>query len=275
MAKETPRPELKKVKLPPMFSDDFEIRNPRILFFDIETAPNLSMVWGHYEQNVLAHVREWYLLAWCAKWIDDKPISRSLPDYKGYKPGSDNDRELTKELWHLLDKADVVVAHNGNSFDIKKMNARFIVHGLGPPSPYITIDTKLVAKRYFRFNSNKLDDLGNTLGVGRKVKHSGFDLWQGCMNGDEKSWSIMVKYNRQDVLLLERVYLKLLPFMLAGPNQNVLMNRVHGCPKIGCGSTDLIRRGFRYTSTGKYPNFQCKKCGGYSIGRHTKTAEIR
>jgi DNA polymerase elongation subunit (family B) len=127
-------PTLHKVNIENLTSAEFEIpvRNPRILLFDIETAPNLSFVWGHYEQNVLAHVREWYALAWCAKWLDGKPISRSLPDYAKYKPGSIDDKALCRELWELLDRADIVIAHNGDSFDIKKMNARFLIHGFGP-----------------------------------------------------------------------------------------------------------------------------------------------
>ena len=34
----------------------------KILYYDIETAPNLSYVWGQYEQNVIAHVSEWHML---------------------------------------------------------------------------------------------------------------------------------------------------------------------------------------------------------------------
>lgn len=266
---------MKKVKAEALTSSDFEqsLRAPKILLFDIETAPNLSHVWGHYEQNVLSHVKEWYVLAWCAKWLDGKPVSRSLPDYKGYKPGSTDDKALCRELWHILDEADVVIAHNGNSFDIKKMNARFLVHGFGPPSFFAKIDTKLVAKRYFRHNSNKLDDLGKLLGVGRKVVHTGFQLWLDCMAGDSRAWNLMVKYNRQDVLLLERVYLKLRPWMESHPNMNVLLNRDAGCTK--CGSKNIQHRGWRFTPTGRQKRWQCNDCKGYSTGIHVKTTNIR
>lgn len=261
-------------KVEALTSKDFEIRTPRILLFDIETAPNLSYVWGHYEQNVLAHVQERYVLSFAAKWLDDpKIIVKALPDYKGYKPQSSDDSALMKDLWDLFDKADVVVGHNLDRFDIRRSNARFIKHELGPPQIYKTVDTRKQAKKHFDFNSNKLDDLGQFLGVGRKVKHTGFDLWLGCLAGDEKSWNLMRKYNKQDVALLQEVYLKLRPWMTGQANMNVLMNREQGCSK--CGSTNLQHRGWRYTPTGKQRQYFCVECKGWSYGKHTKVAEVR
>lgn len=264
------------MKIEKLISADFEqrITKPKILLFDIETAPNLAYVWAHYEQNVLSHVRERYVLSFAAKWLGEKEIIvKALPDYKGYKPHTDCDASLMKDLWDLFDQADVIVGHNLDRFDIKRSNARFIKHGLGPPQTYKTIDTRKQARKHFDFNSNKLDDLGNFLGVGRKVKHTGFDLWLQCMAGDEAGWKVMRKYNKQDVLLLERVYLELRPWMEAHPNLNVIMNRETGCPK--CGSKKIYQRGYRPTNTGRTPRFKCEDCGGWGTGRHQKIAEVR
>lgn len=266
--------EIPSLKFTAESSKDYELPQPKVLLFDIETAPNVSFTWTHYETNVLAYVQQWYMLAFCAKWLDSgETISRCLPDYKNYQPGAPDDREMIKELWELFNEADVLIGHNGDQFDIKKTNARFIVHGLNPPAPYKTIDTKKVARKYFRFNSNKLDDLGNTLGVGRKVKHTGFDLWQDCMNGDLEAWEVMRMYNRQDVLLLERVYHKLKPFMTNHPNMSVLSDLENGCPV--CASTEIIKRGFALTPIGRKQRYQCTKCGAWATGRHTKTTDVR
>jgi hypothetical protein len=257
----------------PETSEDYELRKPKILLFDIETAPNTAFVWGHYEQNVLGYERQWYMLAFCAKWIDGDTISRCLPDYESYKPNTDDDREMITELWNLFNEADVIIGHNLDSFDITKSNARFIVHGLNPPSPYKTIDTKKVARRYFRFNSNKLDDLGNTLGVGRKMKHTGFELWKDCMSGDLEAWEVMRMYNRQDVLLLERVYNKLKVWMVNHPNMAILSEIENGCPV--CNSTNLRRDGFSITATGRKERFQCGSCGAWAVGKHKKVTDVR
>lgn len=118
-------------------SSDFEVKKPKILFFDIETAPNLGYVWGRYEQNVIEFTSEWYMLAWSAKWKDGKHITKCLADYDGYDPLSENDRLLVTDLHKLLAEADIVIAHNGSRFDIKRSNTRFIEHGLLPPEPYV------------------------------------------------------------------------------------------------------------------------------------------
>lgn len=237
----------------------------KILIFDIETAPNLAYVWGKYEQNVIDYEKEWYMLSFAYKWLGEKTVHvKSLPDYKLYGKDKTNDKALVVELHKLFNEADVIIAHNGDQFDIKKSNARFLVHGLTAPSSYKTIDTKKVAKRYFNFNSNKLDDLGNILGLGRKVDTGGFELWLGCMSGDMKSWAKMCKYNKQDVVLLEAVYLRLRGWITGHPNLNVTEGTLSNCPN--CHSERLHARGYAVTRVNKYQRWQCQDCGAWSKG---------
>lgn len=234
-------------------------RKAKILFLDIETLPNISYTWGKYEQNVIDFHQESCLATFAAKWLGGKVFSRSLPDYEGYKPWSYDDKELTADLWKLLDEAEIVVAHNGDQFDIKFSNSRFITHGLKPPAPYKTVDTKRLAKRVARFNSNKLDDLGEHLGEGRKIK-TDFRLWRGCMSGDKKAWARMCRYNEQDVLLLEKVYHRLQGWAKNHPNIGTI-TREFCCPK--CGSKALKQQGMTVTSTMVYKRLQCQQCGGW------------
>lgn len=237
----------------------------KILLFDIETAPNLAWVWGKYEQDVIAFERNWYMLTFAAKWLDDpKVIGYKLEDFPLYKKDKQNDRELVKRLWDLMNEADIIIAHNGDAFDVKKANVRFIEHGLTPPAPYKTIDTKKVAKKYFKWDSNKLDDLGQYLGLGRKLDTGGFELWQGCMNGDKKAWAKMLKYNKQDVVLLEKVYIKMRPWMNNHPNINSLEDRNNACD--GCGSSYLQKRGFHISKKGKIQRYQCQSCAMWTLG---------
>lgn len=256
-------------------SGDFEIkqRKPQILLFDIETAPNLGYVWGKYEQNVIEYTSEWYMLAWSCKWLGGKQTTKGLIDYDGYQPQSENDSALVKDLYELIAQADVVVGHNGDKFDIRRSNTRFVEHGLKPPEPYRTVDTCKVARRYFGFNSNKLDDLGRRLGVGRKAPTGGFDLWKGCMAGDKKAWNRMKRYNAQDVRLLEAVYLKLLPWITNHPHVGILSEVENGCRN--CGGTHLQRRGVMVTQTGKKPRYSCQDCGTWMTGKHTKVTDVR
>lgn len=203
---------------------------------------------------------EWYILAATVKWLDGKSITLALPDYPKWKEDKQNDSKLLKDLWQYLDAADIVIAHNGDEFDIKRINGRFLYHGMQPPSPYRTIDTLKVAKQRFFFNRNKLEYLANYLGIGAKVKTGGMELWLGCMSGDAQSWNKMRRYNKRDVLLLEAVYKKLRPWMKNHPN--LAMYEGHkSCPR--CGSTKIQWRGIQVNQTTQYRRFQCKSCGGW------------
>lgn len=242
---------------------------PKILLVDLETSPNLGWTWGKYEQNVLEFEQEKQIIGFACKYLGTSKVhSYMLPDFRGYKPGFSNmdDGQMVRSLWELVNGADIIIAHNGDNFDIRVMNARFIAHGLTPPAPYRTVDTLKVAKKYFRFNSNKLDDLGKFFGLGRKLKHEGFDLWLKCMDGDTAAWKTMRRYNEQDVRLLESIYLKMLPWMTNHPNLAVINEVVDQCPK--CLSKQLQRRGWETTNTGKKRRYQCQGCGGWFYGKH-------
>lgn len=187
---------------------------PKILFYDIETEPNLAYVWGKYDQNVIAYKKEWEMLSFAYKWQGDKTVKCvSRNQFK-----DKDDKAVVKELWKLFKEADIVVAHNNDAFDQKKTQARFIYHGFEPPKFLNSVDTKKIAKRHFMFNSNSLNDLGTYLKLGTKLHTGGFDLWLGCMSGDSKAWKKMREYNKQDVVLLEKVYNKFLPWCDNHPN---------------------------------------------------------
>lgn len=234
---------------------------PKVLFFDIETAPNLAYVWGKYEQDVIAFKSEWHLLSVAYKWLGDSKVHCDTIQ------GSKSDKKLAKKLRDLFNEADVIIAHNGDAFDIKKARARFAFHGLKPPSQFATVDTCKIAKRYFNFTSNRLNDLGQYLKVGQKVKHTGFDLWLGCMQGNRASWELMKMYNKQDVILLEKVYQKLLPWMDRHPNMALLQDK-EGCPK--CGSEKIVKDGVRANSNTMQQQWHCKSCKGYFLTRLKK-----
>ena len=238
----------------------------KILLFDIETSPILANIWGLWtETRDFKFVDvDWYILSWSAKWLNSKTtIVRSLPDYPNYKKNSQDDSALIKDLWALLDEADVIIGHNCKKFDIKKLNTRFLINGLPPPSASRVIDTLSIAKQHFAFTSNRLDTLGQILGLGKKVDTGGFSLWKGCLSGDMESWKKMCKYNKQDVILLERVYLKLRPYWNAHPNVNLDTTMdTPLCPV--CGSKHLVRRGYAYTNTSKYARVCCSDCGKWS-----------
>jgi predicted RNA-binding Zn-ribbon protein involved in translation (DUF1610 family) len=239
----------------------------KIGILDIETAPLKAYVWALWKQNIPASmlIEEWYMLTWSGKWLDEDEVYYDSCHLHG---DHTDDGPILESLHSFLDAADIIVAHNGDRFDIPKINARFLQQGFTPPSPYKQIDTLKVAKRHFRFTSNRLDALGKYLGLGGKLCHEGFGLWSRCLEGDEEAFEKMVEYNIQDVHLLEDVYKRMRPWIPNHPNVGSLTDQEHVCPK--CGSSHLQRRGFSYTQAGKYQRFQCTSCGGWSRTRTTE-----
>lgn len=244
-----------------------------IVYIDIETSPVLGYTWGKYQQDVLSVEKDFFVMCFAVKWNDSKKIETySLPDFKTYKKDHEDDRELMAKMWEILDNADIVVAHNGDKFDIRKINARLIYHGFDSPSPYLTIDTLKVARKYFKFTSNKLDDLGALLGVGRKIHTGGFKLWRDCMLGDMKSYGLMKRYNAQDVKLLYDVYMKLRPWMRNHPNINDDLSE-RKCPS--CGSSKIQSRGSERSKSGVYRRYKCAGCGSWHKGKTIETSDIK
>lgn len=246
------------------YEEDVIAREPKILFLDIENTPNLGWVWGKWEQNVIEFDKNWHLLTFAVKWFHESKVKTyALCDFPGYKKNREDDKKLARKLWEYMNEADIIIAHNGDAFDIPKANTRFVANGFNPPAPFKSIDTLKIARRYFRMDSNKLDDIGQYLNVGRKLPHTGFALWKGCMNGDKKSWALMKKYNAQDVLLLERIYLKLRQWNNNRPNLNVFSLK-NGCPT--CGSQHVQKRGYTMTASTRKRRYQCMVCGAWSVG---------
>lgn len=238
-------------------------RLPNVLVFDIETSPLMAYVWQTQVWNAQVGadkiISEWFMLTWSAKWLfSNKIMSAKLT---GKEAKSENDKRIVKELWSLLDEADIVIAHNGDRFDVPNMNTRFLVNGLPPTSPYQSIDTTKIARRQFGFTHNSLNGLAKIFGFDEKVD-TDFDLWKRCLDGDEEALAYMEKYNIHDVELLEEVYMKLRPWVKSHPSLSLYSDMSEKmCPN--CGNTDLEQDGHYFTSVGKYRTHKCKKCGAY------------
>jgi uncharacterized protein len=241
----------------------------RKLFLDIETSPNLGYVWRLWNQNVslsqLVESTEMLCFAW--KWSGE-PASAT-----GFIDRRDGVGIMRDKAWQLLNEADVVVHYNGRRFDIPHLNREMLEGGYDPPSPYKQIDLLETARKKFKFPSNKLDYVTQALGLPGKATHEGFDLWVKCMADDAAAWDRMRRYNIKDVVILERLYKRLLPWIDSHPSHAVLTDS-HVCPS--CGGGDLRREGWYYTQVSAYQRYQCRKCGRWSYtGKRVSGTQVR
>lgn len=234
----------------------------RILILDIETSPNIAYVWRFFKENVGAKqvLENGQILSFAAKWLDEDSIIYQDVQH-------DSELHMMTILFQLLDEADIVVAHNGDKFDLPHVQGRGVVLGLKPPAPYKTVDTVKVARYEFNFPSNSLEYLANVLKLkNRKDGHKkfpGFELWLGVLANNPEAWAEMREYNIIDILVLEELYLRLRPYMRRHPNVGVFEDDAVAvaCPK--CGSNSIQYRGYAHTNVSRYRRFQCNDCGGW------------
>jgi len=241
----------------------------KILLFDIETSPMEVYTWSLFMKGYLPIdniIKDWSVLSWAAKWLFEVDIMSEVVSPKDAQKRKDH--TIIEGMWHLLNDADIVVAHNGAKFDVRKINARFIANGLAPPMPYRVIDTMKVAKKSFAMSSFKLDYLNGFFELPRKI-HTEFQLWIDCVTGSEEALNEMVTYNRQDVVALEELYLHLRPWIKSHPNVALYQDTEESlCAN--CGSRHLSWGGHYYTPVGKYAAFRCVSCG--AVGRSRLSA---
>jgi|LauGreDrversion4_2_1035121.scaffolds.fasta_scaffold94886_3 uncharacterized protein YprB with RNaseH-like and TPR domain len=182
----------------------------KILLLDIETTPMQVYAWGLWDQNISIDqiIKSTEMLCFGARWLGEKKVIFKSVHHDGKEA-------MLKELHSLMDQADLLVGWNSAAFDHKHINREFLEAGMAPPSPVKDLDLMSITKANFLFPSNKLDYVAQKLGVGAKVKHSGFSLWIKCMEGDDKAWAEMKKYQIQDVNLLVELYDILSPWFIS------------------------------------------------------------
>lgn len=240
----------------------------KIISFDIETAPDLVATFSLYPDSIphTAIIQDWYVIAACWKELGKEEVESAYT----YIPTSDY--VVVEKLRNALASADIIVAHNGKKFDLKKLNARLIYHNL-PPLPSIPIvDTLIEVKKVAQFTSHRLDYLGkHLLGAGKLPTSDG--LWIRALKGEIAAIDEMVKYCKVDVLRLEALYLKLRPYMKQHPHVGVLeKGEKKDCPR--CGSLQVIKAKVRVSASGtRTQQYQCKSCGGYHSTSITKKDE--
>ena len=226
------------------------------LFFDIETSPNIVFCWSAgYKINIGYEniLKERAIICICWKWEGDDQVY-SLEWNKG------DDKKMVLEFYKVFISADEIVGHNGDNFDIKWFRTRCLIHGIKSMPPVVTHDTLSIARSRFRFNSNRLDYIGQYLGFGGKIKTE-FDMWKAiCLNNDKDAMDKMVKYCKQDVVLLEKIFNKLTGFGMVKSHAGVMEGgEKHHCPQ--CASPNTIYKGVRVTAFGiKRFRMTCKDC---------------
>jgi hypothetical protein len=228
----------------------------KLLIIDIETTPNLAHVWGMWNQNIGKNqlLDPTHMMSFAAKWVGEDKVFF----YSEYHHGRE---KMVRAAHTLLSEADAVIHYNGKRFDVPHLHREFLLLGLLPPAPFKQIDLLEVVKKQFEFPFNALAYVSKALGLEGKAETGGHELWISCMAGSKKAWNKMKEYNIQDVVLLEPMYQMLLPWIPGHPSYGAMTGE-DVCP--ACGSDQLVREGYAYTTVGKFQRWHCAECGKWS-----------
>jgi hypothetical protein len=236
---------------------------PRLLVLDIETAPAELWGWALYNQNfgVEQIKADPYILCVGYQWLGEGgPECLTL-----WELGPEVMHARTRELLQL---ADGVITKNGVKFDYPWIKAEFAKYKIAPPKLPTHIDLDKVAKKEFRFLSNKLDYILQYLDIGSKVDTGGFKLWREVMEGKEAARKKMVRYCKHDVRQTGRLYNRLKGFITNHPAMRSLGSTA--CPT--CQSKKTKKDGIRRTACFHIQQHQCNDCGRYFSGTRRKVA---
>ena len=137
-----------------------------------------------------------------------------------------------------------------------------------PTSPYKTIDTLKESRKIAAHSSHRLDYLGKLFANKGKLE-TDYALWKRCKAGDPESLLYMEKYNKEDVLLLEEVYLTMRPWIKSHPNVSLYIDSNKPICT-ACGSKKLVPVEDYVTMASVFPGYRCGKCGHINRGRATQ-----
>ena len=224
------------------------MKQPKILFFDVESAGVNAL------RSDLG-----FVIIFGYKWGHERAARVISIDRTNLRKF--NDKILLQKASRVFTKADLVVAHYGSVFDRRFIQGRLLINGL-PPIPATKMrDTCMVARSVANFSSNRLKHLAKILSLRhQKLDNNWPTAWLLAMQGNMKAIHGLAKYCKGDVLALEELYNRLLPFDNAHP-------RVYNDDKCRvCGGT-VRHRGITFVGERKYRRFQCTQCNKWDRSR--------
>lgn len=228
------------------------------LFFDIETSPNIVYAWRiGYKINLdpSTIIQERKIICIGYKWEGEDEVKILKWDENM------DDKAMLEEFIKVADKADEIIGHNGDRFDMKWLRTRCIYHRIPMMPTYKTLDTLKKARSGFNFNSNRLDYIAQFLGVGAKIKHSGFDMWKKVMANDQEAMKEMCDYCVGDIVVLEDVYKAMQSYITPNTNAGAINgNAKYSCPTCSTEKVSLYKNTF--TARGTISRImECDCCG--------------
>ena len=224
------------------------MNKPKILIYDIETAPCLGWFWRTGKTSIGAHqiIRPGKII--CISYRFSNWPEGKVKNLRWKSKKRDNrfsipftDKDMVIKFYDIAEKADILVGHNGDNFDRKTINARLAYYRHPTLQHHMTEDTLKQSRLQFNLPSQRLDFLCKYFNIPGKLATS-TGLWQRVVfDGNKSDLNQMVDYCDQDVLILNSLYDRIWPYVKHRLNIGVFNNTTSSCPQ--CGSKDRENKG--------------------------------
>lgn len=216
-----------------------KVKTAKVLIYDLETSPNIGWFWrAGYKQNIQPNqiVKERAIICVSYKWQGEDEVYNLTWDK------NQCDKFLIEQFVEVLNEADLIVAHNGDNFDLKWLKTRALFHRIPMLPNYKQFDTLKLAKAKLYLNSNRLDYISKFLGFEGKIQTTP-DLWNKVvMLNDRNAMKDMLDYCDEDVRQLENVYNELQYLDNPRVHVGVLNNEVkYSSPISGSYNLELVK----------------------------------
>lgn len=257
----------------------------RILTFDVERQRGKWLIeqWDPYLPKFArmeTMIQRPRIMCFAAKWFGEDEVIYA--DERGRNgKGQGGWRSMVKQLWDLLNEADVVITFNGDRADLPWANEEFKYAGLPKVMPPKSIDLYKQSKAVRALPYKSLRYLAREFGSQQKLEHEGPDLWKLCAKADADAWDQMRAYNEQDVVATEALWLDELPWLDGRVHMGMLISDGESMRCPNCGSNDLeSQQKPARAYTREYQAYRCNECGSplrtnFLIGKPQHTRPVR
>lgn len=214
-------------------------KGAKVLVYDIETSYNIVKAWRIGWEVKIMHgdiLHERKIICISYKWLGEDQVYNLTWD------ANQDDKFMLEQFIDVMNEADVLVAHNGDRFDLKWIKTRAFVHELPMLIDYPQFDTLKVAKKKFMFNSNALDYISKLIGDLGKIK-TNMKLWDDIiLRKCPEAMKDMIAYCNMDVIQLEKVYNRIVSWEKPKTHVGVLQGKTRQTSPISGGvNIELVK----------------------------------
>lgn len=202
------------------------------LFFDLELSKSIFWAWGTGKQYLGYHqlLEPQKIISFHWNWEGSDKIN-----HVHWGLNKQCDKSVVKEIAKQFNKADEIIAHNGDKFDMKKLFGRAMFHKIELRPKYITRDTMKMVKSCASLPSYSLKFLCKHFDLPLKLDSGGSATWDEVQfKKSKEALDHLLYYGDGDIISLKALFYYIESYVPHKVNYAVLRGgERYECPNCG------------------------------------------